>query len=103
MGNNDFEAKVRNRLMKFPAVDGMSELEMGSLVAQVEEKMAEIEKKMNIADTSKLSILAAFDFAVKLHLLRQRAETNLSADSKALDEMAETLEKALGAAKPEGK
>jgi cell division protein ZapA (FtsZ GTPase activity inhibitor) len=103
MGNNDFEAKVRGRVMKFPAVDGMSELETGSLVAQVEEKIAEIEKKLNIPDTSKLAILAAFDFAVKLHLLRQKAETNLSADSKALDEMAEQLEQALGAAEPEGK
>jgi cell division protein ZapA (FtsZ GTPase activity inhibitor) len=103
MGNNDFEARVRGRVMKFPAVDGLSELETGSIVAQVEEKISEIEKKLNIPDTSKLAILAAFDFAVKLHLLRQRSETNLTADSKKLDEMVEKLEKALSAGAPEEK
>lgn len=96
MGNNDFEAKVRGRSLKFPAVDGMSELEMGTLVAQVEEKIREIEEKLNIPDTSKLGILAAYDFAVKLYLLKQKAETNLSADSKKIDEMVEKLEGALG-------
>ncbi len=92
---NDFEAKVRGRLMKFPAVDGMTELELGSIVAQVEEKIGRIEEKLDIVDTSKLAILAAYDFAVELHNLRQRAETNREADSRKIDEMVARLEKAV--------
>jgi len=92
---NEFEAKVRGRLMKFPAVDGMTELELGSIVAQVEEKIGRIEEKLDIVDTSKLAILAAYDFAVELHNLRQRAETNREADSRKIDEMVARLEKAV--------
>lgn len=96
MKTNDFEAKVRGRTMKFPAVDGLTELELGGIVAQVEEKIASIEEKMNIVDTSKLAILAAYDFAVELHNLRQRAETNREADSRKIEEMVSRLEKAVG-------
>lgn len=93
---NEFEAKVRGRLMKFPAVDGMTDLEIGSVVAQVEEKISRIEEKLGIVDTSKLAILAAYDFAVELHNLRQRSETNREADSRKVEEMVATLEKTLG-------
>lgn len=96
MGNNDFEAKVRGRLIKFPAVDGLTELELGGIVGQVEEKIGKIEEKLGIVDTSKLAILAAYDFAVELNNLRQRAETNREADGRKVDEMVAKLEKALG-------
>lgn len=95
MASNDFEAKVRGRAMKFPAVDGLTELELGGIVAQVEEKISGIEEKMGIVDTSKLAILAAYDFAVELHNLRQRSETNREADSRKIDEMVARLEKAV--------
>lgn len=97
MKTNDFEAKVRGRAMKFPAVDGLTELELGGIVAQVEEKIAAIEEKLNIVDTSKLAILAAYDFAVELHNLRQRSETNREADGRKVEEMVSRLEKALEA------
>ena len=64
MQNNEFEAKLRGRLIKFPSVDGMSELEMSMVVGQVEEKINEIEEKLHIVVSSKLAILAAYDFAV---------------------------------------
>ena len=99
MKTNDFEAKVRGRTMKFPAVDGLTELELGGIVAQVEEKIASIEEKLNIVDTSKLAILAAYDFAVELHNLRQRSETNREADSRKIEEMVSRLEKAVGEGK----
>jgi cell division protein ZapA (FtsZ GTPase activity inhibitor) len=93
--NGEFEAKIRHRAIKFPEVDGLSPLEMGTLVRQVEEKMDEIEKEMNIVDSSKIAILAAFSFAVELYNLKQKSETNLEADSKKLDEMMTRLEETL--------
>lgn len=101
MANNDFEAKVRGRLIKFPAVDGLSPIEQSAIVGQVEEKITKIEQKLNIVDSSKLAILAAYDFAVELYYLRQRSETNREADTKKVDEMVEKLEKALGEPAPE--
>lgn len=96
MASNDFEARVRGRLMKFPAVDGLTELELNGIVNQVEEKIKQIEEKLNIVDTSKLAILAAYDFAVELNNLRQRAETNREADSRKVEDMVAALEKTLG-------
>ncbi|MCM2267981.1 MAG: cell division protein ZapA [Elusimicrobiales bacterium] len=95
MSNNDFEVKVRGRMIKFPAVDGLTPIELGSIVNQVEEKLAQIEDKLNVVDSSKLAILAAFDFAVELYNLRQRSETNREADSKKIEEMVGRLEKTL--------
>ncbi len=103
MGTNDFEAKIRNRVIKFPAVDGLSPIEQSTIVGQVEEKIDKIEEKLNIVDSSKLAILAAYDFAVELYNLKQRSETNREADSKKVDEMVERLERTLSAAAPEEK
>lgn len=95
MNNSDFEAKVRGRLIKFPVVDGLTEIELQTIVGQVEEKLKKIEDTLNIVDSSKLAILAAFDFAVELYNLRQKSETNKEADTRKLDEMISTLEKTL--------
>jgi cell division protein ZapA (FtsZ GTPase activity inhibitor) len=95
MSNNDFEARIKNRTIKFPSVDGMSPLEMSTIVGQVEEKINKIEEKLGIVDSSKLAILAAFDFAVELYNLRQKSETNREADSKKLDDMVSRLEGSL--------
>ncbi|OGR80530.1 MAG: hypothetical protein A2X32_00835 [Elusimicrobia bacterium GWC2_64_44] len=103
MNNHEYEAKVRGRVIKFPAVDGLTELELGSIVAQVEEKINKIEAKLNIVDTSKLAILAAYDFAVELNNLKQRSETNREADSRKVEEMVGSLEAALGAEAPQEK
>ena len=103
MGTNDFEAKIRNRVIKFPAVDGLSPIEQSTIVGQVEEKIDKIEEKLNIVDSSKLAILAAYDFAVELYNLKQRSETNREADSKKVDELVERLERTLAAAAPEEK
>jgi cell division protein ZapA (FtsZ GTPase activity inhibitor) len=95
MSNNEFEAKVRGRLIKFPAVDGLTDIELGTIVGQVEEKIKKVEESLNIVDTSKLAILAAFDFAVELYNLRQKSETNREADSKKLEDMVARLESTL--------
>lgn len=98
MPSNDFEAKVRGRLIKFPAVDGMSPLEMSTVVGQVEDKISKIEKELNIVDSSKLAILAAYDFAVELYHLKQRSETDREADSRKVEELVEKLARTLESA-----
>ena len=95
MQNNDFEAKVRNRLIKFPAVDGLAPIEMSTIVGQVEERINKIERETNTVDSSKLAILAAYDFAVELYNLKQRSETNREADSRKVEELVEKLAKTL--------
>ena len=95
MSDNNFEAKVKNRIIKFPSVDGLTPIEMSTIVGQVEKKIDEIEQKLNIVDSSKLAILAAYAFAVELYNLKQRSETNFEADTKKVDELIEKLTKAL--------
>jgi len=95
MSNNDFEAKVRGRPIKFPTVDGLSELEMGTIVGQITDEMKKIEEELGIVDTSKVAIIAAYSFAARLYNLKQKSETNLEADSKKVDELVEKLEHTL--------
>ncbi len=96
MNNNDFEAKVRGRPMKFPAVDGLSELEMGTIVIQITDEMKKIEENLGIVDTSKVAIIAAYSFAARLYNLKQKSDINREADTKKVDDMVEKLEKTLG-------
>lgn len=95
MSNKEFDAIVRNRQIKFPVVDGLTDIEVSAIVRQVEEKIKKVEESLNIVDTSKLAILAAFDFAVELYNLRQKSETNREADSKKLEDMVARLENTL--------
>ncbi|OGS12071.1 MAG: hypothetical protein A2234_07185 [Elusimicrobia bacterium RIFOXYA2_FULL_58_8] len=96
MKNNDFEAKVRNRPIRFPAVDGLSPIELSTIVGQVEAKMDKVEEKLDIVDSSKIAIVAAYEFAVELYNLRQQSETNHAADSKKVEDMIAQLEKTVG-------
>ena len=93
--NPEFEGKVNGRMFKFPVVDGLTELEMSGIIKQLDETVKRIEGKTHIPDTGKLSVLAAFEFAVELNNLKQRSETNREADTKKLDDMVERLEKTL--------
>lgn len=95
MANNDYEVKVRGRFIKFPVVDGLSELEMGTIVSQITDEMTKIEEELGIVDTSKVAIIAAYSFAARLYNLQQKSETNREADTKRLDVMLTRLEKAV--------
>lgn len=95
MTNNSISIKMRGRLVNFPVVDGLTEMEMNLIIGQVEEKIKNIEEKMDIADTGKLATLAAYDFAVELYNLRQKSETNSKANLGKVDELITSLEKAL--------
>ena len=95
MNNIDFETQVRGRLIKFPVVDGLSELEMGTIVGQVTDEMKKIEDELGIVDTSKVAIIAAYSFAARFYTLSEKSATNREADSKKLDDMVERLERTL--------
>jgi len=94
MQNNEATVKIRGRYISM-AVDGLTELEIGNLADQVEKKMAEIEERTNTADTSKLAVMAALEFATELYNLRQKSENNNEADSKKIEELVEKLENTL--------
>ena len=96
MSNNDFEAKVRGRQIKFPAVDGLSELEMGTIVSQITDEMKKIEEELGVVDSSKVAIIAAYSFAAQLYNLKQKSEINREADTRKVDEMVARLETTLG-------
>ncbi|HNW43525.1 MAG TPA: cell division protein ZapA [Elusimicrobiales bacterium] len=95
MSNNDFEERVRNRTIQFPGVDGVTILELQGIVRQVVEKMDKIEERLDIADSSKIAILAAYEFAVELYNLRQQTETNRAADSKKVEDLISKLERSV--------
>jgi len=92
---NRVDARLRGRLVAFPAVDGLSPLQISAIIGQVEEKIKRVEEKTDTGDTAKLATLAAFEFAVELHNLRQKYETNMEADSKKVEDMISKLEKSI--------
>lgn len=94
MPNNEAVIKIRGRSISM-AVDGLTELEIGNIADQVEKKMAEIEEKTNTADTSKLAVMAALEFAAKLYNLKQKSENTNEADSRKIEELVGKLESAL--------
>jgi len=95
MASNETAIKIRNRSFSV-AIDGLTEIEIASIAGQVEKKMLELEESTKTADTSKLAVLAALDFAAELYNLKQRSESLRAADSRKVDELIEKLEISLG-------
>lgn len=93
-GNDVLPIKIKGRILT-PSVDGLGPLEMTTIANQVEKKIEEIETKTQIADTSKLALLAAFAFATELYNLKQKSEVTKEADSRKIDELVEKLESSL--------
>ncbi len=94
MQNNEVVIKIRGRSISM-AVDGLTELEIGGIADQVGKKMEAIEEKTKIADTSKLSIMAAMEFAIELHNLKQKSENTTEADSRKISDLVAKLEGAM--------
>ena len=94
MPTNEAVIKIRNRGFSI-AIDGLTELEIANIADQVEKKMMELEVKTKTADTSKLAILAALEFATELYNLKQRSENTKEADLRKIDELVSRLEGSL--------
>lgn len=94
MTGNETQVKIKGRFLT-PSVDGLGPLEVTTIANQVEKKIEEIEKKTQIPDTSKLALMAAFEFATELYNLKQKSETTQEADSRKIEELVEKLESSL--------
>ena len=94
MTNTETQIKIRGRAVNV-LVDGLSPIEIGSIAGQVEERMKRIEGKTEIPDTSKLAILAAFEFAMELYNLKQKSEVTDKAEETKIDELVAKLEKTM--------
>ena len=88
--NNEIRLKIKKRDITM-SVDGLTELEIGNIADQVEKKIDAIEKKTGQPDTGKLAVMAALEFAVELHNLKQRYANNKEADTRKIDELATAL------------
>ena len=94
MQNSEVVLKIRGRAISM-TVDGLTEMEIASIADQVEKKMAKIEEATNTADTSKLAVMAAMEFATELYNLKQRSETTTEADSRKIEDLVSKLESAM--------
>ncbi|MBI5631558.1 MAG: cell division protein ZapA [Elusimicrobia bacterium] len=80
-------------------MEGLTPIEINALAQKVHEKMAEIsESNPKIADSSKLAIITALDFAAELEKIREARQTELRVAERKMDEMALALQNALGSA-----
>lgn len=94
MTGKETQVKIKGRVLTL-SVDGLGPLEIATIAGQVEEKINGIEEATQTPDTSKLALLAAFEFATDLYNLRQKSASSTEADSRKIEELAEKLESAL--------
>ena len=94
MTGNETQVTIKGRSLTL-SVDGLGPLEITTIANQVVKKIEEIEEKTQIPDTSKLALLAAFDFATDLYNLKQKSETSREADLRKIEELVEKLESSL--------
>lgn len=94
MTNNEAQVKIKGRALNI-VVDGLTPLEISTIASQVEEKINDIEKQTQIADNSKLALMAAFEFNTELYNLKQQSRDANGAISRKIGEMADKLEEVL--------
>ena len=81
-------------------IEGFTPMEIASLAQKVEEKIQEkADHNPKVADSGKLAILAALDFAAQLYQLSQRLDTEQRATDHKLEELTLALQSALAASK----
>jgi len=93
--NNEFEWKVNGRTIRFPTIDGLTQLQQEALVGEVEQRMRRVMDRTNMVDTSKQAIVAAYELAAELLIVRQSSEDNTGAMARSMDKMISRLEAAL--------
>ena len=77
-------------------MEGLTPIEINALAQKVNDKMEEISQQNNkIADSSKLAILAALDFAAELYSIKEARETETRALDHKIEELNHSLRTAL--------
>ena len=94
MVNDKVDIVVRGRKLTVE-MEGLSQLEVNSLANLVDERMRQIEKDTKTADSSKLAIMTALDFAAELEKLRSKLADYERLEERKIDGMIVSLEKAL--------
>ena len=80
-------------------MEGLTPLEISQLASQVSAKMAEVASRhKSIADSSKLAILTALEFAAELSRAQAANDTSRRVIEHKVDEIADALKAALSAA-----
>lgn len=74
--------------------EGLSPLELYALAEEITARMKEICEQSKIADSSKLAILAALNYAEELSRLKKQVEGSKETDHRKVEEMILTLEEA---------
>lgn len=64
------QVKIRGRFMNIEN-GGLTPEEITSVIAQLEKKIAELEERTNIVDTSKLVSIVAAEIAIELYKLKK--------------------------------
>lgn len=62
--------EIRRRSM-YIENDGLNPEELRSVIEQVERRMAQIEEREKLMDTSKIATIAAVEIAIELHKLKK--------------------------------
>lgn len=91
---NEVQLRIKGQTIRM-SVDGLTELDLNQIAAQVEAKLTDLEQRTGQADTSKLGKMAAMEFAIGLHNLKLKLENDSAADARAIDGMTAALEGAL--------
>ena len=64
------QVEIRRRSM-YIENDGLNPEELRSVIEQVERRMAQIEEREKLMDTSKIATIAAVEIAIELHKLKK--------------------------------
>ena len=91
MANNETQVTIKGRTLSV-AIDGMSPLEIATIIGKVEKRIDDIAKKTQLADTSKLALYAAVELATELYIIEQRSTDANAAGSRKIEDMIGKLE-----------
>lgn len=95
MLNEKVPIEVRGRRMEVE-LEGLTPIEVTSIAGEVSDRMSDIERaNPKVADTGKLAILTALEFAAELRRLKAQQENDRLAEDHKIDEMTVALQNAL--------
>lgn len=93
--NQKVPIEVRGRRFNVD-IEGLVPLEINHLAQQVSDRMEQIERESKeTADTGRLAVLTALEFAAELYRLKAQHESQRLVEDRKLDELTLALQKGL--------